>query len=77
MKAAEVKTKKMGEFEEWEISSAARTLTEAEEIKSDSKKMKYVLEYLKKDQKKSKKLIESIDDLRQLAKQDKQIENES
>ena len=38
--------KEFGKFDRWEIESAARTLIEAEQIKLDKEKMKYVLPLL-------------------------------
>lgn len=66
MEAVEVKkeSKKYGKFEDYEIESAARTLREAEEIKADSEKMKYVEKCLKKEVVAAKKAYKSIDDMR-------------
>ena len=48
--ADEVKTEKekkeFGKFDRWEIESAVRTIIEAEQIKLDKEKMKYVLPML-------------------------------
>lgn len=38
--------KEFGKFDRWEIESAVRTLIEAEQIKLDKEKMKYVLPLL-------------------------------
>lgn len=58
------KSKKYGKFDEWEINSAVRTIMEAEEIKADAEKMKYVGPLLKDKCKQMKKAISSIDDIR-------------
>jgi len=54
------KKKPYGKYEEYEIKDAVRTLMEAEEIKADKEKMKYVRMCIAK----KKKAINSIDDLR-------------
>lgn len=71
--------KEYGKFDKWEIESAARTLVEAEEIKADKEKMKYVKMCMGKKHMAEKKVIESLDDLRALAKgeQDEEMEYES
>lgn len=56
--------KEYGKFDKWEIESAARTLVEAEEIKADKEKMKYVKMCMGKKHMAEKKVIESIDDIR-------------
>jgi hypothetical protein len=56
--------KKYGKYEDYEIESAVRTIIEAEEIKADKEKMKYVLPLLEKKAKGMKKAITSLDDLR-------------
>ena len=56
--------KEYGKFDKWEIESAARTLVEAEEIKADKEKMKYVSMCMTKKHAAEKKAIESIDDIR-------------
>lgn len=60
--------KKFGKFDEWEINSAVRTIIEAEEIKADAEKMKYVGPLLKEKVAGMKRAISSIADLRALAK---------
>lgn len=60
--------KEYGKYDKWEIESAARCLVEAEEIKADKEKMKYVKMCMQKKHTAEKKAIESIDDLRKLAK---------
>jgi len=60
--------KEYGKYDKWEIESAARTLVEAEEIKADKEKMKYVAMCMKKKHAAEKKAIESIDDIRARAK---------
>jgi len=64
----EKEEKKYGKFDEWEISSAVRTIVEAEEIKADAEKMKYVLPLLKDKAEGMKKAIMSLDDLREIVK---------
>lgn len=60
--------KEYGKFDKWEIESAARTLVEAEEIKANPEKMKYVKMCMDKQFGATKKVIESIDDIRAIAK---------
>lgn len=43
--------KEFGKYDRWEIESAASTLIEAEQIKLDKDKMKYVLPILEKQKK--------------------------
>lgn len=62
--SAEKKKKKYGKFEDYEIESAARTIQEAEEIKSDPEKMKYVAKCLKEKASAAKKAVTSIQDIR-------------
>lgn len=61
------KEKKYGDYDDWEIESAARTIIEAEEIKKDAEKMKYVGECLKKKGEAYASAVSSLDDLRKLA----------
>ena len=63
----EEKEKKYGDFDDWEIESAARTLMEAEEIKRDKEKMKYVGQCLKAKGEAYSAAINSLDDLKKLA----------
>ena len=83
MEAAIAKTKEekkeYGKFDKWEIESAVRTLVEAEEIKADAEKMKYVKMCMQKKHTAEKKVIESIEDLRALSKggEDEEMEDES
>lgn len=50
--AKTVKEKKeYGKFDRWEIESAVRTIIEAEQIKLDKEKMKYVLPMLEEQKK--------------------------
>lgn len=65
----EEKEKKYGKYDEWEIESAARTLVEAEEIKADAEKMKYVKMCMEKKYGAAKKVIASLDDLKKVAKE--------
>ena len=71
--------KEYGKYDKWEIENAARTLVEAEEIKADKEKMKYVKMCMMKKHTAEKKAIESIDDLRALSKgePDEEMEYES
>lgn len=48
---AEKEKKEYGKFDRWEIESAVRTIIEAEQIKLDNEKMKYVLPMLEKQKK--------------------------
>lgn len=61
--------KKYGKYEDYEIESAVRTICEAEEIKADSEKMKYVGPLLKDKVAAMQKTISSLSDLKQ-ARQD-------
>ena len=63
--SAEKKTKVYGKWDKWDIESAARTLEEAEEIKADKEKMKYVEKCLKKKIESTKKAYKSISDMRE------------
>lgn len=56
--------KEYGKYDKWEIESAARTLEEAETIKQDKEKMKYVAMCMKEKFKGMQKAIESIDDIK-------------
>ena len=60
--------KKYGKYDEWEINCAVRTIIEAEEIKADAEKMKYVGPMLEEKAAGLKKAITSIQDIRDLAK---------
>lgn len=63
----EKKKSKYGKFDEYDIKNAARTITEAEEIKADEEKMKHVAECLKEKAEASKKAVNSIQDIRDAA----------
>lgn len=79
MKPSEVKSEKMGEWDKWQIESWARSIMEAEEVKADPEKMKYVLPMLKdkvKGFEAVKKSISSIEDLRKVAKEESSEEME-
>ena len=67
---------KYGKFEEYEIKSAARTIVEAEEIKQDKEKMKYVKECLKEKAESSKKAYMSIADMKAKYKQMEKEDND-
>ena len=56
--------KKYGKYEDYEIESAVRTIVEAEEIKADSEKMKYVAPLLKTKSAAMAKTITSLKDLK-------------
>lgn len=47
----EKEKKEFGKFDRWEIESAVRTIIEAEKIKLDKEKMKYVLPMLEEQKK--------------------------
>lgn len=47
----EKEKKEFGKFNRWEIESAVRTIIEAEQIKLDKEKMKYVLPMLEEQKK--------------------------
>lgn len=68
-KNMEKKKSKYGKFDEWEIKDAARTITEAEEIKKDSEKMKYIKMCLKEKLEDAKKAIKSVQDIRDAEKE--------
>lgn len=59
--------KEYGKYDKWEIESAMRTLIEAEEIKKDKEKMKYVAECMREQADKMGEVISSLDDLKKLA----------
>lgn len=62
----DVSTKKKGEGpDKWEIESWCRTITEAEEIRSDQEKMKHVAPMLAK---KAKAAIKTMEQLRARSK---------
>ena len=61
------KDKKYGKYEKYEIEHAADTLMNAEKIKADKEKMKYVAQCMKEKAKNMKKVIASVQDLRDLA----------
>ena len=56
-----------GEYYNYEIECAARTLIEAEEIKADEKKMQYVSKCLDEKLMDTKKAVKSIKQLRNMA----------
>lgn len=58
--------KAYGPYEEWEIKCAVNTLLEAEEIKADTEKMKYVAPFLKKKIGALQKAVTSIQDLKDI-----------
>lgn len=47
----EKEKKEFGKFDRWEIESAVKTIIEAEQIKLDKEKMKYVLPMLEEQKK--------------------------
>jgi len=63
----EEKTKKYGKYDDYEIENAARTLMEADEIKADKEKMKYVVECMKKKTDSMSGIITSFADLKKIA----------
>jgi ribosomal protein L14E/L6E/L27E len=68
--------KEYGKYDKWEIESAARTLVEAEEIKADAEKMKYVKLCMEKKHTTEKKVISSLEELRAAAKGSEEDESE-
>jgi len=64
MQRKESKDKKYGKYDDYEIESAARTIIEAEEIKADYEKMKYVKMCLEEKNEASNKAIKSLKDMR-------------
>tara|TARA_R110002012_G_scaffold303533_1_gene505349 strand:+ start:5842 stop:6078 length:237 start_codon:yes stop_codon:yes gene_type:complete len=68
-KNMEKKKSKYGKFDEWDIKDAARTITEAEEIKKDAEKMKHVEKCLKEKAEAAKKAVKSVQDIRDAAKE--------
>lgn len=62
---SKAKKSKYGKFDEYEIKDAARTIQEAEKIKADPEKMKYVKMCMKKDLEASKKAYKSLDDIKE------------
>lgn len=62
------KEKKYGPYEDYEIEDAARTLLEADKIKKDKEKMKYVAMCMKEKAQAYGEILNSTDDMRALAK---------
>lgn len=60
-KVVEKEKKEYGKFDRWEIESAVRTLIEAEQIKLDKEKMKYVLPLLEEQKKALDKATSAAD----------------
>jgi hypothetical protein len=60
--------KKSKKPDEWQIKDWCRTICEAEEIKADAEKMKYVKPELEKKIAGMKKAVSSLSDLRTIAK---------
>lgn len=58
---AEKEKNEYGKFDRWEIESAVRTIIEAEQIKLDKEKMKYVLPMLEKQKKALDKVATAAD----------------
>lgn len=63
----EHKKKKYGKYDDYEIENAARTLEEAEEIKADPDKLKYVKMCLEKKKKAAVKAYKSLADIKKEA----------
>ena len=57
-----------GKMDEYQLDNHARTLMEAEELKSDPKKMAAVQKHMAKKHKKMKHVISSLDELRAVRK---------
>lgn len=62
--SSNMEKKKYGKYEEYEIKDCARTIQQAEEIKADKEKMKYVKMCLEEKAKAAKKAVKSIQDIR-------------
>lgn len=60
---------KYGDYDEWEIDSAVNTLIEAEQIKADKDKMKYVYPILQEKLNKTKTAIDSLAKLKDVIKE--------
>jgi hypothetical protein len=76
MKADEPKKEMIGGFDKWEVEGWARTLIDAEEIKSNPKKMKAVAPLVKdkiKGLKGLEKSISSMSELRAKVSEDREI----
>lgn len=65
-----------GKYYDHDISHAARTIVEAEEIKNDPEKMKYVSKCVKADLATAKKAVSSIQDIRDISNQGDSDEEE-
>lgn len=65
-----------GKFEDWDIERWARDILDAERIKNDPEKMKYVKKCLADDAQAMNDAIESIDDIRAAAQRKGAEENE-
>jgi len=71
----EEKPKKYGKYDDYEIEDAARTLMEAEKIKADKEKMKYVSQCMRDKADHMDTAIRSLGDLREA--RDQAIEKEN
>ena len=58
-------------YDEWEVSSALRTLVRAEEIKKDSKMMKLVQTEAKKQKENTDLAVKTVADYNKLSDKDK------
>jgi subtilisin-like proprotein convertase family protein len=76
----EKEEKEYGKYDKWEVESWVRSICEAEEVKADPEKMKYVAPLLKQKMKSLeavKKSISSIEDIRKIAKgKSEEMEND-
>jgi hypothetical protein len=68
------KPKKYGKYDEYEIENAMRTLMDAEKIKADKEKMKYVKQCMAEQKGHIESTIGSMDDLK--AAREKAYEDE-
>ena len=64
-----------GAYEDYEISSAAETLSRAEEIRGDSKLLGYAKKCLGEDLKAKKKVFKSLDELTEYASRKRDTED--
>lgn len=72
----EVKPKKYGKYDEWEIESLAESMMEVEKCKDDKEKMGYVQKVLKDKMKDKKMEVKSIADLLKIGEMKRMEEDE-
>ena len=68
---------KYGPYSEWEIKNAVNCILEAEEIKADKEKMKFVNTLLNKKSSAFKKAITSIQDIKDARQEKLEAQSES